>query len=268
MKRFKGFALPYLIWLVVFTVVPAVLMIVLSFLSSNGMDFSSATFSFASFSRLNDPAILKSLWNSLYVALMTVILCIAFGYPTAYFLSFGPFKKKRLLLILLILPMWSNSMLRIVSWLRLFSVPWLAPLRALGSYWAVIMVSVATYIPFMIFPIYTVLEKMDRGYLEASRDLGLPAWKTFLKVTLPLSIKGVYSGIIMVFLPASTGFAISEAIGEGKIRLIGNLLESVFKQNNYNFGSLLSLLVSIVLIALMVIFDRLQNKGRKEKAHA
>ncbi|HBS02423.1 MAG TPA: ABC transporter permease [Firmicutes bacterium] len=268
MKRFKGFAWPYFAWLILFTVLPAVLMILLSFLSSNGMDLSSASFSFASFARLKDPAILKALANSLYVAFMTVILCLLLGYPTAYFLSFGPFRKKKLLLLLLILPMWSNSMLRIVSWLRLFSVPWLAPLHALGSYWAVILVSVATYIPFMIFPIFTVLEKMDRGLLEASRDLGLPAWRGFWKVTLPLSMKGVYSGIIMVFLPASTGFAISEAIGEGRIRLIGNLLEAVFKQNNFNFGSLLSLFVSLVLILLMAIFDRLQEGKKGGKAHA
>lgn len=267
MKRFKWLSLPYFLWLVLFTVVPAVMMILLSFLSSNGMDFSTAYFSLASFERLKDPAILKALVNSLYVALMTVVFCVLLGYPTAYFLSFGPFKKKKLFLLLLILPMWSNSMLRIVSWLRLFSTSLFAPLHALGSYWAVIMVSVATYLPFMIFPIYTVLEKMDRGLLEASRDLGVPAFKSFLKVTLPLSMKGVYSGIIMVFLPASTGFAISEAIGEGKIRLIGNLLEAVFKQNNFNFGSILSLLLSIVLIALMAVFDRLQEK-KGEKAHA
>ena len=267
MKRFKGYAIPYFAWLVLFVVVPLFVMLILTFLQINAMDFSTASFSFDSYFRLADPSILKALWNSLVVAVSTVVICLLLGYPTAYFLSFGPFKKKKLFLLLLILPMWSNSMLRIVSWLRLFSTPLFAPLHALGSYWAVIMVSVATYLPFMIFPIYTVLEKMDRGLLEASRDLGVPAFKSFLKVTLPLSMKGVYSGIIMVFLPASTGFAISEAIGEGKIRLIGNLLEAVFKQNNFNFGSILSLLLSIVLIALMAVFDRLQEK-KGEKAHA
>ncbi len=269
MRRFSSFSIPYFLWLGLFAVLPLFLMIVLSFLNTNGMNLSGASFSLDAFARLADPAIAKALLNSLYVAMMTVLFCILIGYPTAYFLSFGPFKQKKLLLLLLILPMWSNSMLRIVSWLRLFSVPWLVPLNALGSYWAVILVSVATYLPFMVFPIYTVLEKMDRSLIEASRDLGLPAPKTFFKVTLPLSMKGVYSGIIMVFLPSATGFAISEAIGEGKIRMFGNLLEGVFKQNNYNFGSLLSLLVSVLLIALMAIFDRLQDGKKKgEKKHA
>lgn len=265
MRRFSSFSIPYFVWLLLFAILPLFLMVILSFLNSNGMDLSSAVFSLDSFARLADPAIGKALLNSLYVAALTVILCVLIGYPTAYFLSFGPFKNKKLLLLLLILPMWSNSMLRIVSWLRLFSTPFLSPLHALGSYWAVILVSVATYLPFMVFPIYTVLEKMDRSLIEASRDLGLPSPKTFFKVTLPLSMKGVYSGIIMVFLPAATGFAISEAMGGGKIRMFGNLLEGVFKQNNYNFGSLLSLLVSILLIALMAIFDRLQE-GKKAKA--
>ena len=119
----------------------------------------------------------------------------------------------------------------------------------------------------MIFPIYTVLEKMDRSLIEASKDLGVPAWKTFLKVTLPLSMSGVTSGIIMVFLPAATGFAISQTIGQGKVRLIGNLIQSVFEKNNYNFGSLLSILLSIIIIAIVVLFEFVQHgkKERKEK---
>ena len=158
-------------------------------------------------------------------------------------------------------------MLRIVSWLRLFSTDWLSAFNILGTNWAVIFVTVTTYMPFMIFPIYTVLEKMDRSLIEASRDLGLPAWKTFLKVTFPLSLGGVSSGVIMVFLPAATGFAISQTIGQGKVRLIGNLLQSVFEKNNYNFGSLLSIFVSVIIILLVLLFNFLQ-RGKKQKGEA
>lgn len=267
MKRFKALAIPYFVWLVFLVVLPIIVMLVLTFMSSNGMDFSSAQASLDAYARLADPSILKAIWNSLVVAFWTVIICIALGYPTAYFISFSYLKNKMLFLLLLILPMWSNSMLRIVSWLRLFSTDGLAALNLIGTNPAVIFVTVTTYLPFMIFPIYTVLEKMDRSLMEASKDLGVPAWKTFLKVTLPLSMSGVSSGIIMVFLPAATGFAISQTIGQGKVRLIGNLIQSVFEKNNYNFGALLSILLSIIIIAIVVVFEFLQHgkKERKEK---
>lgn len=154
-------------------------------------------------------------------------------------------------------------MLRIVSWLRLFSTDFFAALNVLGSTWSVVFVTVTTYLPFMIFPIFTILEKMDRSLLEASKDLGVPAWKTFLKITLPLSMEGVSSGVLMVFLPAATGFAISATIGQGKVRLIGNLLQSVFEKNNYNFGSLLSIFVSIVIIAIVFVFSMLSSRKRR-----
>lgn len=264
MKRFKGLAIPYFVWLVFLVIFPLLLMIVLSFLSMNGMDFSSAQASLDAYKRLADPSIFKALWNSLVVAFWTVVICLALGYPTAYFISFSKIKNKMLLLLLLILPMWSNSMLRIVSWLRLFSSNGLAALNLIGTNSAVIFVTVTTYLPFMIFPIYSVLEKMDRSLIEASKDLGVPAFKTFLKITLPLSMSGVSSGVIMVFLPAATGFAISQAIGQGKIKLIGNLLESVFEKNNANFGSLLSIFVSLIIIVLIVLFTHLTAKKKKQ----
>lgn len=265
MKKFKAFAIPYFVWLCFLVIVPLILMLVLTFMSSNGMDFSNAVASIESYYRLKDISILKAIGNSLLVAILTVIICILLGYPVAYFLSFSRIKNKMLFLLLLILPMWSNSMLRIVSWLRLFSTDAFKALDLVGSYQAVILVNVTTYLPFMIFPIYTVLEKLDRSLLEASKDLGVTPVKTFFKITLPLSLSGVSSGIIMVFLPAATGFAISQTIGQGKIRLIGNLIQSVFEKNNYNFGSLLSILLSIIIILIIVLFERSQHKKKSRK---
>ena len=263
MKRFKYLAIPYLVWLIFLAVLPFVLMFILTFMKTNGMDFSNAEASLDAYYRLNDISILKALWNSLIVAFFTVVICILLGYPVAYFISFSKLKNKMLFLLLLIIPMWSNSMLRIVSWLRLFSTDGLKALNLIGTNSAVIFVTVTTYLPFMIFPIYTVLEKMDRSLIEASKDLGVPPWKTFFKVTLPLSLGGVSSGIIMVFLPAATGFAISQTIGQGKVRLIGNLIQSVFEKNNYNFGSLLSIFVSVVIILIVLLFNHMQSGKRK-----
>lgn len=263
MKRFKYLAIPYLVWLIFLVICPLILMVLLTFMKSQGMDFSNAQASLDAYYRLNDISILKALWNSLVVAFFTVLICVLLGYPVAYFISFSNLKNKMLFLLLLILPMWSNSMLRIVSWLRLFSTDGLKALNLIGSNAAVIFVTVTTYLPFMIFPIYTVLEKMDRSVIEASKDLGVTPIKTFFKVTLPLSLGGVSSGIIMVFLPAATGFAISQTIGQGKVRLIGNLIQSIFEKNNYNFGSLLSIFVSVVIILIVVVFNRLQKGKRK-----
>lgn len=263
MKRFKYLAIPYLVWLIFLVVLPIIMMFILTFMKTNGMDFSNAQASIDAYSRLADISILKALWNSLVVAFFTVVICIILGYPVAYFISFSHLKNKMMFLLLLILPMWSNSMLRIVSWLRLFSTDAFSALNLIGTNAAVIFVTVTTYLPFMIFPIYTILEKLDRSYIEASRDLGLNPVKTFFKVTLPLSMSGVTSGILMVFLPSATGFAISQTIGQGKIRLIGNLIQSVFEKNNYNFGSLLSIILSIIIIAVIVVF-RLSKHSKKE----
>lgn len=266
MKRFKGLAVPYFVWLVLLVVVPAITMIVLTFLQSNGTNWEGAYWSLDSYRRLADPSILKALWNSLVIAFWTVLFCFLLGYPVAYFLSFSThIKNKSLFLLLLILPMWCNSMLRIVSWLRFFSMDAFATWHLVGTNGAVIFVTVTTYLPFMVFPIFTVLEKMDRSLIEASSDLGVPSWKTFLKVTFPLSLEGVSSGVIMVFLPAATGFAISGTIGQGKVRLMGNLIQAVFEKNNYNFGSLLSLLTSLVILLLVgaVMGGRELHKRRK-----
>jgi len=268
MKRFKWLAIPYFVWLILLVALPLVVMLVLTFFSSNGMNLSTAEFSLDAYKRLADISILKATWNSLVVAFFSVLICFLLGYPVAYFISFSKLRHKLLVLLFLILPMWCNSMLRIVGWLRLFSTPILSQFNLIGTNSAVIFVTVTTYLPFMIFPIYTVLEKMDRSLIEASKDLGVNAWKTFLKITFPLSLSGVSSGVVMVFLPAATGFAISQTIGQGKVRLIGNLIQSVFEKNNYGFGSLLSILVSLLIIAIVLTFNKLQSKGRGSKAHA
>lgn len=261
MKKFKYFSIPYFIWLSLLVVLPLLLMIVLTFLQSDGMNLQGAELTIDNYAELTNIIYWEALWNSLVIAFWTTVICFMVGYPVAYFISFSKIKKKMLILLLLILPMWCNSMLRILSWYKLFSSDLLSGLELVGSKGAVIFVTVTTYLPFMIFPIYTVLEKMDRSLIEASKDLGVPAWKTFLKITFPLSLKGVSSGIIMVFLPAATGFAISAIIGDGNVNMIGNIIENMFKTaNNYNLGSLLSIFVSIIIIVFIVMLGKTNSK--------
>ena len=213
------------------------------------------------YKELTDFAYWEALWNSLVIAFWTTIICLLIGYPVAYFISFSNLKHKVLILLCMILPMWCNSMLRILSWYKLFSSDLLSGLSLIGSKGAVIFVTVTTYLPFMIFPIYTILEKLDRSLIEASKDLGVPAWKTFFKVTLPLSLDGAISGMIMVFLPAATGFAISAIIGDGKVNMIGNIIENMFKTaNNYNLGSLLSIFVSVIIIFVLIVLGKTKKE--------
>jgi spermidine/putrescine transport system permease protein len=260
MKQFKKLSIPYFVWLLILVVVPLIVMFALTFVNSKGTNFSTAVASIDSYKRLGDVSLYKSIWTSLKIAFYTVVVCILLGYPCAYFLSFSNVKNKMLVLLLLILPMWCNSMLRIISWYKLFQAEGLQALHLAGSEGAVVFVTVTTYLPFMIFPIYTVLEKLDRSLIEASKDLGVSGPKTFLKVTLPLSLSGISSGVIMVFLPAATGFAISQTIGQGKIQLIGNYIQALFEKGDYNFGSLISLLMSIIIIICIILFQKMQGK--------
>lgn len=262
MKNFKRFSIPYFVWLILLVVLPLLLMLVLTFFKTEGASFSGAIFSFENYKELTDITYWEAIWNSLVIAFWTTLISFLIGYPVAYFLSFSNLKHKMLVLLCMILPMWCNSMLRILSWYKLFSSDLLSGLNLVGSQGAVIFVTVTTYLPFMIFPIYTILEKMDRTLIEASKDLGVPSWKTFIKVSFPLSLSGVSSGIIMVFLPAATGFAISAIIGDGKVNMIGNIIENMFKSaNNYNLGSLLSIFVSIIIIIFVLIFNKTNKDG-------
>lgn len=261
MNRFKKFSIPYFIWLTLLVVLPLVIMFILTFFKSDGIRFDNAYLTLKNYKELTDIAYWEALWNSLVIAFWTTIVSLLIGYPVAYFISFSNFKHKMLILLCMILPMWCNSMLRILSWYKLFSSDLLSGLNLIGSKGAVIFVSVTTYLPFMIFPIYTILEKLDSSLIEASSDLGLQKWKTFIKVTIPLSIDGVISGMIMVFLPAATGFAISAIIGDGKVNMIGNIIENMFKTaNNYNLGSLLSIFVTIIIVIILLAL----GKAKKE----
>ncbi len=267
MKKLNKLAIPYAIWLGILVVIPVIALLVLSVTKTNGLDFKEFGFTLDNFSQLIDPVYLQALLNSIYVAFWTTIICFVVGYPVAYIISNSKIKYKSAVLMCLILPMWSNMLLRIVAWEKVFYPVSILnqfgiSLDLIGSIEAVIFVTVTMYLPFMIFPIFTILEKSDKSLIEASNDLGVGKIKTFLLVTLPLSLKGVCSGVIMVFLPAATGFAVSERIGAGKITMIGNIIEDMFTTAfNYNFGALLAIVVSIVITVAVVLFQKVDKDG-------
>ena len=267
MKRFRYLSIPYIIWLVILVVLPLLAMIILSFVDSDGFDLTTAAFSLSNWANLFNTVYLSAFGNSLKIAGIATIACILIGYPISYIISTSHIKNKMALIMILILPMWSNQLLRIIAWEKIFYPISIIntlgiSLNLIGTDFGVIFATVTMYLPFMILPTFTVLEKMDKSYVEASYDLGVSRVRTFFKVTLPMSSKGIMSGIIMVFLPASTGFAITERLGGGKIIMIGNVIENFFKRSfNYNMGSMLSLVVIIVIMGAIVLLSKFDKEG-------
>ncbi|MFA6755577.1 MAG: ABC transporter permease [Bacilli bacterium] len=267
MKHFKYLSIPYIVWLLILVIIPLIAMIILSFADSNGFDFSTMTFTLDNWANLFDTVYLSAFWNSIKIAGISTIICILIGYPISYIISTSHLRNKMALIMVLVLPMWSNQLLRIIAWEKIFYPVSIInnigiSLNLIGTDFAVIFATVTMYLPFMILPTFTVLEKLDKSYIEASYDLGVSRVRTFLKVTLPMSSKGIMSGIIMVFLPASTGFAITERLGGGKIIMIGNIIESFFKRAfNYNMGSLLSLVVIMVIMGAIVLLSKFDKEG-------
>ena len=247
--------------------------------------------SLSNFKRMLEPTYLKLLLRSLKIAVITTLICLLLGYPVALILSGKDFKRPGLWLMLIILPMWMNFLLRTYSWMSILENSgilnsWIASLReaipALDNWLdsmgvgkkiiflynenAVILGMVYNYLSFMIMPIYTVIEKTDHSLLEAAADLGASPVQSFLRVTLPYSLPGVLEGVTMVFVPAVTTFVISQLMGGGKVPLIGDIIQNQFgKSSDWHFGSTLSLLVMVVVLAFMGALNRIDKEEEPVK---
>lgn len=270
MKK-KFLASPYIVWVVLFTLIPLGLIFFYAFfeVSSQG----GYTFTLAHIRDSFDPVYVEIFIKSLWLAAKSTLICLLLGYPAAYILSRMK-TKSNILLLLLILPMWMNFLLRTYSWLSLLGRNGLINqflefigvsfrLNILYTDTAVILGMVYNFLPFMIVPIYTVLSKMDRHIIEAARDLGATPTRVFTKVIFPLSLSGIFSGVAMVFMPAVTTFIVPSILGGNKVRLIGNVIEQQFLQaGNWNFGASLSLVLMIVVLLSMGVITRFGNKER------
>jgi len=257
----------YIIWLLVLVLIPFLLMVFLSFTRVIGLDFSSMRFTLDNFRTLGESIYVQAYVNSVVLSMAASLICLLIGYPVAYFLSQMEGRKRNILFAVFILPMWSNMLLRIIGWELLFSPNSILnmfgiSLDLIGTPFAIIVGMVSTYLPLMIFPIYTSLNKMDKSLIEASQDLGASTLQTFTRVILPLSLPGIYSGFTMTFLPSATNFALPERLSGGNINLIGNLIHSNFgKSFNYSFGSLLSVILIVIIFAVMIFINSKDEDG-------
>jgi len=238
---------------------------------------TQTSFSLDNFGRLFDEMYLKLLLRSFYIAFVTTVICLLLGYPISMILTSRGFKHRNLLLMLIILPMWMNFLLRTYAWMSLLEKTGLInqllaalgrekPIIFLGE-GAVILGMVYNFLPFMVLPLYSVMEKIDHNLLDAAADLGANPGKAFWRITLPFSLPGVLEGITMVFVPSVTAFVISQLMGSGKVPLVGDIIQQQFtRANDWHFGAAMSLLVMVVVLAFMYAINRAdrEEKGKKE----
>ncbi len=263
---------PYILWSALFIVIPLFLIVFFGFTKMEG---GAYVFSLENFKELMNPLYFKVFWRSIRLAVISTILCLLIGYPTAYIISKSKASRQNTLLMLAIIPMWMNFLLRTYAWSAILGREGIlnTVLNAIGlnsvnilyTDSAVLLGMVYNFLPFMILPIYTVLSKMDQDLINAAKDLGANGRQVFSKIIFPLSMPGVVSGITMVFMPAVSTFVISKLLGGGQFMLIGNLIEQQFMSvGDWHFGSAISLFMMIVILITMAIMNRFSDDSEKE----
>lgn len=257
---------PYLLWMAGFILLPVLMILYYAFTTTSG-DFTLLNIFSIGFS-----VHLKALLLSLKLALICTVICLILSYPLAMILNNMKTQKQSFIVFIFILPMWMNFMLRILAWKLLLSnngvinslleMLGLPGLNILNTPTAVVFCMVYDFLPFMILPIYNSMARIQDDIIEAARDLGAGNITIFFKIIVPLTMSGVISGIIMVFVPALTSFAVSDLLGGGKVLLIGNVIEQAFMQEyNWNLGSGLSVVLMIFVIVSMALMNSRGEEG-------
>ena len=266
------FAVPYVGWMTLFVLAPIVMVVIYAFSAASG------GFTLDNFARMGTYAVVFA--RSFKLALIATAVCLLVGYPVAYMISREGPRFQRIAMMLVMLPMWMNFLLRTYSWMsilentgllnRFFSAIGLIDLvnrlcgtdlayfPMINTQGAVVLGMVYNYLPFMILPIYSVIEKLDGSLLEAARDLGANSARVFRKVILPLSLPGVLSGVTMVFVPSVSTFAISKLLGGSNELLLGDLIEQQFLGTAYNpyLGSAIALVMMVIVVVCMAVMNR------------
>ena len=254
MTKRSTWALPYAIFLVLFVALPLILIMFYAFRDGSG------GFTLANFAKFfTDADAIGTFALSLEVAIENTAICILLGYPAAWILANKDLNKSAVTIVLFIMPMWINALMRTLATAELFHM--LGFPLGKGT---LLTGMVYDYLPFMIYPIYNILEKMDKSYAEAASDLGATPWQVFWKVQVPLSLPGVISGVMMVLLPTVSTFAISELPTNNKIKLFGTIIPENINSGMWNYGAALSLVMLIIIGITSLLQDNKKdlNEGR------
>ena len=256
-------------WLIFFVLIPNLLVFTVSFLSKDSSNFYALPFTFESYTRLFEPLYAQVVWNSLYMSSIATVICLIIGYPFAFMIAKIEPKYRAILLFLVVLPFWTNSLIRIYGMKIFLGVKGILneallglgfisePIRILNTEAAVIIGLVYLLLPFMILPLYSAIEKLDHRLLEAAKDLGANAFQRFIKVIIPLTMPGIISGCLLVLLPAMGMFYVADLLGGAKVLLVGNVIKSEFLiSRNWPFGSAISIGLTILMALLIFVYYR------------
>lgn len=258
--KLKAFSAPYLVWMIVFIVVPLLMVVYFAFTTDNGeftLEYISDVGQYANI-------FMRSIW----LAIIATIICLVVAYPLSYMLSRMSRHTQSTMLMIVMLPMWMNFLLRTYAWMtllgnngiinQLLGMIGLGPFKLINTEGAVVLGMVYNYLPFMILPLYSVMVKIDKSVIEAANDLGCNSFHTMFRVIFPLSLPGVTSGITMVFVPAISTFIISRMLGGGSNLLIGDLIEMQFLGNSYNphLGAAISMVLMVIILVIMTVMNQ------------
>lgn len=259
---------PVVVWLVLLVAAPMFYVLFLSFMSTDGYQVVYK-FNLDNYKNLLNPAYIEIYYNSFIIAFFTTLICILVGYPFAYHMAKVGRRKKTMMMIMLMVPFWTNSLIRLSGWKTILGKTGLLntalldvglikePLEILYTRGAVLLGMVYILIPYMILPLFASIDKLDQSLLEASYDLGANRVKTFFHVTLPLTSAGIFSGSIMIFIPSLGFFFVSDIMGGGKTQLIGNLIENQFKAaNNWPLGASLSMVLIFLILVMVTVYRK------------
>lgn len=257
---------PYLVWIIGFILLPLAMILYYAFFNEDG------TFTLDNITSIADPVNLKAMGLSLELGVICTLICLLLAYPLAMILNNLHIKNQSFVVFVFMLPMWMNFMLRILAWKLLLNKNGvlntillslgMERITILNTPAAVVFGMVYDYLPFMILPIYNAMARIKKDYIEAAHDLGANNFTVFFKIIVPLTVSGIISGIVMVFVPALTSFAISELLGGGKVLLIGNIIEESFMQGmQWNIGSGLSFVLMVFVMISMAITNAFDKDG-------
>ncbi|MDP9500874.1 spermidine/putrescine ABC transporter permease PotB [Bisgaard Taxon 45] len=263
-------------WLIFFVLAPNLLVLIVSFLTRDSSNFYALPFTLENYTRLFEPLYAQVVWNSLYMSGLATLVCLIIGYPFAFLLTKINPKYRPFLLFLVVLPFWTNSLIRIYGMKIFLGVKGIlnstlmslglidTPIRILNTEVAVIIGLVYLLLPFMILPLYASIEKLDYRLLEAAKDLGANAFQRFIKVIIPLTMPGIIAGCLLVLLPAMGMFYVADLLGGAKVLLVGNVIKSEFLiSRNWPFGSAISIGLTILMALLIFVYykaSKLMNK--------
>lgn len=275
MNRKSLLSTPYILWTILFTIVPLLIILIFSLSASSKIGNLSMDFTLDRYVQFFEPIYADVFFRSIKLSLYSTAFCLILGYPVAYIIANKKMKMRNFLILFIILPQWTNFLLRTYAWMSilkdngpinafLLNIGLIKePLTLLYTDGAVLMGMIYNFLPYMILPIYTVILKIDKAYVEAARDLGASGSTTFRKIILPLSMPGIVSGIIMVFMPAISTFVISDLLGGGHSMLMGNLIQNQFlAARNWQFGSAISMILIFIILITMLVLNKYSSSDK------